>query len=47
MAGMAAEGTQFDARQFDSKMNDLWVLSLFSLPIDRQIGAVCINRLGL
>ncbi|KAG7029544.1 hypothetical protein SDJN02_07883 [Cucurbita argyrosperma subsp. argyrosperma] len=23
MAGMAAEGTQFDARQFDSKMNDL------------------------
>ncbi|KAL6576486.1 hypothetical protein OROHE_000267 [Orobanche hederae] len=23
MADLAAEGTQFDARQFDSKMNDL------------------------
>lgn len=26
MAGMAAEGSQFDARQYDSKMNELYLV---------------------
>ena len=26
MAGVAAEGTQFDTRQYDAKMNELCVL---------------------
>lgn len=27
MAGLAPEGAQFDARQYDAKMSDLWVFS--------------------
>lgn len=31
MSGMAAEGSQFDARQYDSKMNELYCVFPFPL----------------
>ena len=31
MAGLAPEGSQFDARQYDAKLNELYYFSLFIL----------------
>ena len=41
MAGSAPEGTQFDARQFDQKLNEVSVFS-FSLSFHMSVANLCL-----